>query len=223
MKVNITIPTELKDIKLSQFQKFIRTTKDVEDVNFINRQTVAIFCNLSDKQVLSIKANDFDAILQTVTKTLNKKSELIPTFKLDGVEYGFIPNIEDITVGEKGEIDSHINDWQNMDKMMGVCYRPINYKRKDTYLIDDYTGNEKGLDVTLDVAIGCVLFFYNLMNDLASYIPNFIKGQADLNPKVLRALEKNGVGITQFTQSLEEIFLSLKTYSDYDYIKPFSS
>ena len=209
MKLKIKIPTELKDIKLSQFQKFLKTTKDVEDAEFVNRQLVGIFCNLTDEQVKSILAKDFDDIVKTVSDTVNKSCDLVPTFKLDGVEYGFIPKIEDITVGEKVDIDSNINDWQNLHKVISVCYRPINYKHKDTYLIDDYTGEEKPLDVTLDVAIGCMVFFYNLTKDLVSYIPNFLEEEAVRNPKVSQILAKNGLGIKTFTQSLEGIFSNL--------------
>lgn len=209
MKMKIKIPTELKDIKLSQFQKFLKTTKDIEDADFINRQLVGIFCNLSDEQVKNILAKDFNDIVETISKTINKTSELITKFNLDGVEYGFIPKIEDITVGEKVDIDSNINDWQKMDKVMAVCYRPINYKHKDTYLIDDYTGEEKPLDVTLDVAIGCMLFFYNLTKDLVNYIPNFLEEAVAQDPKVSQILAKNGLGIKTFTQSLEVIFSSL--------------
>ena len=209
MKMKIKIPTELKDIKLSQFQKFLKTTKDIEDADFINRQLVGIFCNLSDEQVKNILAKDFNDIVETISKTINKTSELITKFNLDGVEYGFIPKIEDITVGEKVDIDSNINDWQKMDKVMAVCYRPINYKHKDTYLIDDYTGEEKPLDVTLDVAIGCMLFFYNLTKDLVNYIPNFLEEAVAQDPKVSQILAKNGLGIKTFTQSLEGIFSSL--------------
>jgi hypothetical protein len=207
--MKIKIPTELKEIKLSQFQKFLKTTKDSDDVDFVNRQLVGIFCNLSDEQVKSILARDFDYIAETITKTINKTSELIPIFNLDGVEYGFIPKIEDLTVGEKVDIDSNINDWQRMDKVMAVCYRPINYKHKDTYLIDDYKGEEKPLDVSLDVAIGCVVFFYNLTRDLVIYIPNFLEEAVVQNPKVLQVLEKNGLGIKTFTQSLEVMFSNL--------------
>ena len=209
MKMKIKIPTELKDIKLSQFQKFLKTTKDIEDADFINRQLVGIFCNLSDEQVKNILAKDFNDIVETISKTINKTSELITKFNLDGVEYGFIPKIEDITVGEKVDIDSNINDWQKMDKVMAVCYRPINYKHKDTYLIDDYTGEEKPLDVTLDVAIGCMLFFYNLTKDLVNYIPNFLEEAVAQDPKVSQILAKNGLGIKTFTQSLEGIFSNL--------------
>ena len=219
MKAKVTIPTELKDIKLSQFQKYLKVTEGSEDVNFINRTAVGIFCNLSDEQVNAIKAKDFDFIVNTINETLNKQSELVPRFTLDGIEYGFIPDIENITLGEKIDIDNNINDWQKMDKMMGVCYRPINYKHKNTYLIDEYTGEEKALDVTLDVAIGCMVFFYDLMKDLVNFIPNFIEAHLEDNPKALQILEKNGGNIKTFTQSLEVIFSDLMTLQNLNYIK----
>ena len=104
MKVKITIPEKLSEIKLSQYQKFIRTTKDQEDEAFIARQMVGIFCDVPDKVVGQIKAKDYESILNSISEVLQEKPEFKPTFKMDGVEYGFIPNLsEDITVDEKAD------------------------------------------------------------------------------------------------------------------------
>ena len=38
------------------------------------------------------------------------KTPLINTFVMDGVEYGFIPKLDDITLGEYIDIDNNIKD-----------------------------------------------------------------------------------------------------------------
>ena len=209
MKVKITQPTSLKDIKLSQYQKFVRTTKDSEDNNFVTRQMISIFCNVPDKVVGQIKASDYDSIVADLTKVLELKPEFIPTFKLDGVEYGFIPELEDITVDEKADLDTFYKDIDTMDKAMAVLYRPITIKRGKKYLIEDYEGENGSLDVTLDIVLGANVFFSLLMTDLLNYTQSYIAQEVEHNPKVSQILEQNGVGSTAFINSLQETFLSL--------------
>ena len=163
MKVKITVPTSLSEIKLSQYQKFLRTTKDSEDINFINKQIVGIFCDLPDDVVNSITQKSFDEICADITNLLktvnNQKLQRIVNY--DGKEYGFIPNLDDITVGEQADLSEYIKDWQNMGKALGVMYRPVTLKRKEAYLIKEYKGDGVSLDMPLDVALGAYFFFVN--------------------------------------------------------------
>ena len=210
MRVKITVPTSLSEIKLSQYQKFLRTTKDSEDINFINKQMVGIFCDLPDDVVNSITQKSFDEICADITNLLktvnNQKLQRIVNY--DGKEYGFIPNLDDITVGEQADLSEYIKDWQNMGKALGVMYRPVTLKRKEAYLIEEYKGDGVSLDMPLDVALGAYFFFVNLAKDLLNYIPNYIEKVAQQDEN-LQSSEVNGVGITQSMASLREICLSL--------------
>ena len=210
MKLEITQPTKLSEIKLSQYQKFVRTTKDSEDDAFVSRQLVGIFCNLPDNVVNQIKARDFDNIVKELTDLLSTECDLVTTFKLDGVEYGFIPDFEDITLGEKIDLDSFYQDVSTMDKAMAVMYRPIKLKKGSKYIIEDYDAKGDSLDVTLDVIFGANVFFSDLMSDLLSYTQNFIETEVAQNLKVSQTLEKNGVGTTPFIESLSSITYQLK-------------
>jgi len=211
MKVEIIEPTTLNDIKLSQYQKFLRTTKDSEDIEFVNRQIVGIFCDLPDEVVKNITRKSFDELAENITKLLGgvKYCKLKRVIKHNGIEYGFIPNLDEITVGEQADISEYIKDWQKMDKALGVIYRPLQVKRKENYLIQDYKGNEEPLDLPLDVALGAYFFFVNLLKDLLTCIPNYIAEEVALDES-LQNLEVNGVGITQSMESLREICLDLK-------------
>jgi len=137
-QVKITIPTKLSEIKLSQYQKFARTTKDSEDDKFIARQIVGIFCDIPDTVVGQIKAKDFESIVTDITNVLSIKPEFKTKFVLDGVKYGFIPDLEDITVDEKADLDTYLSDMDKMDKAMAVMYRPIIAENKRGYLIEEY-------------------------------------------------------------------------------------
>ena len=219
MKIPINIPTSLSDIKLSQYQKFVKTTKDSEDDNFISRQLVGIFCDIPDTVVGQIKAKDFEYIVKQIKDVLGTKPKFKTKFKLGGVEYGFIPKLDDITVDEKADLDTYLLDITKMDKAMAVLYRPITAQTKRGYLIEDYKAQGKGIDVTLDIAFGANVFFSSLMNDLLNYTQNFIKDQVAHNPKLSQILEANGGGTTVFIKSLEETFLNLKMLANLDYMK----
>ena len=219
MKIELTIPTKLSDIKLSQYQKFARTTKDSEDDNFIARQIVGIFCNIPDNVVGKIKAKDFESIVTDITEVLGQKPEFNPKFTLDGVKYAFIPDLEDITVDEKADLDTYMADMDKMDKAMAVMYRPITTQTKRGYLIEDYEGEGKSLDVTLDIAFGANVFFSTLISELMNFTQNYISDQVAHNPKVSQTLEANGVGTTAFINSLEATFSSLKTLANLDYTR----
>lgn len=209
MKVEITVPS-LADMKLSQYQKFLRTTEGSEDISFIHRQMVTIFCNLSDNIVSKMTRKSFDEVVIELTKTLSSKEQqpLKRIVKHNGKEYGFIPNLDEISVGEQADISSFIADWQKMDKALGVLYRPVTLKRKENYLIEDYNADGISLDLPLDVALGAYFFFVNLAKDLLSCTPNYILNQVKQDKKSMSLVE-NGVGITAFTESLKETFSTL--------------
>ena len=104
-----------------------------------------------------------------------------------------------------------IGDWQKMDRVMGIVYRPIISKRGNKYLIEDYSDEVEPLDLPMDIVQGAMVFFYNLMNDLLSCTQSYMN-QAVTNPKASQILEENGVGIKTFMDSLEVTFSSLKMY-----------
>ena len=208
MKVKIIVPETLADLKLSQYQEFIKNTKDIEDDNYVKRQLVSIFLNIPIEKVNHISKKDYDGLVVLLSNLLAQKPELKTTIKHDGVNYGFIPNLEDITVGEQADIDAYINDVNKWDQMMAIMYRPIKMRKSNKYLIEDYTAKEPPLDLPLDVVFGAVFFFTNLLTDLLNCTQNFIKEQVD-NDKSLQTLVESGVGIKTFTHSLEETFLKL--------------
>ena len=152
MRLEITVPS-LADMKLSQYQKFLRTTEGSEDISFIHRQMVAIFCNLSDNIVSKMTRKSFDEVVTELTKTLSSKEQqpLKRIVNHDGKEYGFIPNLDEISVGEQADIGSFIADWQKMNKALGVLYRPVTLKRKENYLIEEYRGEQTKIEKRIEI------------------------------------------------------------------------
>ena len=63
-------------------------------------KTVEIFCDLNLKDIAKIKYIYVQEILNDINKLFESKQDLIPTFKMKGVEYGFVPVLDDMTLGE---------------------------------------------------------------------------------------------------------------------------
>ena len=204
MKVKLKVPTSLSDIKLSQYQKFIKTTEGKEDVNFINRQLVGIFCNVPDDIVGKIRKNDFNDVIQTITNALNEKPKLVLKTTVNDVKYGFIPKLEDITVDEQADLETLLKETRTFDKAAAVMYRPITVSKGDKYQIEEYNGKGESLDVTLDVMLGAISFFLNLQKDLLNCTLNYIEGQVESHPNKYKTSGLSGDGIKTITHWLNQ-------------------
>lgn len=170
MKLEIVVPTSLSEIKLSQYLKFLKVIEENEDSDFLYDKMVQIFCNVELKYVSQFKRKQVVEIVNTINSLFDKVPNFINRFELDGVEYGFIPNLEDISQGEYIDLDNYLPVQEDMHRAMAVMFRPIKQKLKDRYYIEDYKGSdvyaEKMLDAPLDVVLASRVFFYHLGNEL---------------------------------------------------------
>ena len=165
MKVKIQVPTSLSEITLEQYQKFNKiNTEENQNTNFILHKTVEIFCGLDLKDIAKIKVHSVKSVIKDIDNVFSEKPDLIPTFKLKGKEYGFIPKLDDISLGEYIDLDDSLTDWETMHKAMSVLYRPVTMRKGDKYLIEEYDGTddaESMKQMRLDVVMGSIVFFYN--------------------------------------------------------------
>jgi hypothetical protein len=223
MKLELTIPTQLKEIKLLQYQKFLKIAKENEESEFLHQKMVQIFCGIDLKDVANIKHKDVATITSNLGALFNTNHNFIPRFKLGGAEFGFIPNLDDMTQGEYVDLDTYITDWDEMHKAMAVLYRPITNKAGDRYEIEEYKGSVTYSDVMrhapLDVVLGAVVFFYHLGNELLKSTLTYLEE----NPKITdivnkHNLENDGDGIALSMLSLKEMLEDLMKFQNLPYI-----
>ena len=212
MKIDITVPDKLSEITLGQYQKFLKIQNENNDERFLSSKMIEIFCELKLTDVLKLKLADVNGICSILSDMFNEKPPLKRTFFMDGVEYGFIPNLEDISFGEYIDLDNYLTDWELMDRAMGVLYRPIKAKYGERYSIEEYTGSESSYmkAMPLDAALSAVLFFYHLGIDLSMTMMNYLEHKEETALQQYLNLEQSGVGTRQFTHSLKEILQDLK-------------
>ena len=199
MKVKISIPTTLSEVKLSQYQKFVKIATENEEGTFLNQKMVQIFCNVELYVVAKMKQQDLNYAVGKITELFKKIPELVTIFKLNGTEFGFIPNLNDMSSGEYMDLDGYITDWEDSHKSMAVLYRPIKQRLGNKYLIDDYDGSdrysEQMLDAPMDVVLSSKVFFWTLGRELLKSTMDFLEQSKPMSSAKLHNLEKDGVGI----------------------------
>jgi hypothetical protein len=132
MKLHLQIPDSIKDITLKQYMDFERVNiEGNQDSIFLMQKTVEIFCNVNLDLTLQIKYNDLKEITNHIYSLLEKDTDLVTVFKLEDIEYGFIPKLDDITLGEYIDLDTYLGSWKNMHKAMSILYRPIEYRKRE--------------------------------------------------------------------------------------------
>ena len=171
MKVDLQVPTSLNDIPLYQYQKFIKTFENTDDITeeYAGIKMLEIFCGLKIDEALDVKISDVNKITDKINKALSEKPLLVTRFKIGNTEFGFVPQLDDLTFGEFVDIVNNIGDWETMHKAMAVLYRPITDRIKGKYQIEKYRGDswhDAMLNMPSSVAISAINFFFHLENDL---------------------------------------------------------
>jgi len=213
MKVELIVPNSLNEVTLGQYQEYLKLTelKDLTETQ-LSFKMIEIFCGVKAESVRHIKASDVTDIVNIISTMFESKPSLVHTFKMGGVEYGFIPNLDEMSFGEYIDLDTSVGDWDNMEKAMGVLYRPIEIRKGNRYTIKEYdAGDTEHLkDMPLDAVLGSILFFYHLGNELCQTMMNSLGQEEETLLQEYLNSEQNGVGIQVFTLSLNQILDDLK-------------
>ena len=104
--VSIEIPESLSDVKLSAYKKFILLASEENG----DELAVYHFCGLTPAQQQGMRKADLLEIQAQLGKVLNEKPALVKTFKHRGVEYGFHPKLEDISLGEYIDLEEYLKE-----------------------------------------------------------------------------------------------------------------
>jgi len=216
MQVEVSVPSSLNEVKLKDYQELL-LKKNVD-----NDDLLKCILNINTKELGKIKDKDVTHLLKIITDLFEQKQKFIPTFKLKGVLYGFIPKIDDITYGENKDVTSYINDWGNMHKAMAVLFRPIKQKQGSKYLIEEYEGSHKYSEMMksmpLDIVLGSMVFFWNLTNALLNSIPNYLEKEIKEEQMKGVVSVENGEAIQSYMHLLKETLQDLQKLQSYPFI-----
>ena len=211
MRVKVTIPNDLSEITLRQYQKFLKIQEQNENESFLASKMMEIFCGIKLGDAMKMRATDVNRITSILADMFEQKPNLVQKFKMNGIEYGFIPNLDNMSLGEYVDLDNYLSKWESMEYAMAVLYRPITNKLKDKYTIEEYKEKDQDImkDMPMNAVISSMLFFYRLGIDLSRVMMNYLEQEEVTSLHLQDSLRQSGVGINQFTHSLKEILQEL--------------
>tara|TARA_R100001086_G_C11835547_1_gene257737 strand:+ start:668 stop:1363 length:696 start_codon:yes stop_codon:yes gene_type:complete len=223
IEFDINVPTSQDNIPLHKYQKYVKLIEDNEEElseEFLYVKLLQIFCGMELLEAHKIPMNQLDFIINHLIQVISSESKLQRRFLMTDpngveVEFGFMPNMSEMTLGEYIDLEKYISNWADMHKALAVMYRPIVAGKGEFYEIEEYEGSKKYSEVMKDapmsVATGSIVFFYNLGKGLCKTIlestSQEIRQELQLQNNLL---EKNGDGTNPSMHSLKEMSLNLK-------------
>lgn len=198
--MKITLAENISEITLEQFQNYDALLKEMPK-DFDNRK-LQIFTGLQPRLIKSLTQKDKTEILDLIDESLNKTVEFKNIFEFNGVKYGFIPNLDNISGFEFADLQSAGMEIKDLHIVMAILFRPI--VKEDSfgnYSIQPYEGTEKTeilmKQLPLNLVNGALVFFSNLAKELLTGILKFTE-EEQKKVKTLQDTLTNGDGMQPF-------------------------
>lgn len=215
-ELTLTIPSDWTTVSL---KKYLTLQKDLKNYSDDEEAMVALMmshlCGLDAEYLNKLSIEDYNLIRVGLESFINDTEfDLQRIIKINGIEYGFEPNLSQMAYGAYIDISKYqsIQLDDNWPKIMSILYRPIVEKKGDMYSIKPYDamGDEKlFLEVSMDVQFGAMFFFLNLLTDLLNAIPSYLKAE-ELPPNIKQIFLRSGEVTKQLLNLQTGMSLNLK-------------
>ena len=165
-------------------------------------ETIAALSSIPKQLIKELSMQDIAVIMNRLAELQKKQnSSLKHIIEVDGEEYGFHPQLSDITLGEWADIETFIKNGieNNLPEVMSVLYRPIVEREGKAYIIEAYDGKievraEKFKKMKAEQVQSALVFFYNFGKKLAKILPLYLMERVQEMKKLLeqKDLQKDG-------------------------------
>ena len=212
MNIEINVPTSLSEITLGQYQKYLKIADENPDSNFLSAKMIEIFCGISLSESYRLKVSSVAAICDILEELLDQKPELVDRFDMNGVQYGMIPDMDDMSLGEYIDLDNNVSQWEQMHTAMNVMYRPIQDSKGDKYNLVEYNplSAEMMRDMPMSAVTGSLFFLLTLGIELSNHTILYSNQEVMSDSQQRLISTESGDGINHFMDSLQEILANLK-------------
>ena len=189
------------DVTLEKWVKLVDLHKGSRSNEAL--KTISALSDIPKKLINELGIKDVAIIMDKIAE-LQRKSDgrLRNVITVEGKDYGFHANLEDITLGEWADIETFIKLGieKQMPEIMAVLYRPIIERKNDKYIIKAYDGNitiraEEFKKMKAEQVQSAMVFFWNLGNELLKILPLYLTERMKKIQELLkdRTLQTNGV------------------------------
>jgi len=214
--MQISIPTTIDDITLEEFQKFSVINTDDQDDEFKLHKTIEIFCGVDLQTVAQFPVKDAEEIASDIMAVLEDEPKFEQFFDFNGVKYGFIPALEDMSLGEYIDLEEGLKDVKQFHKAAAVMFRPVTKTFGKLYTVEPYTSSiakwEDAKKFPFGKVSAAVVFFYRIVNELLKVSQHYSKKSLKKSKDILENHNslRNMDGSTAFTHLVKVISQSIE-------------
>lgn len=198
--MKLTIPTNLSEITLGQLQSL--TNLENEELNVVEMQKRAIELLTSvDRATIDLfKLSDLESVYNKLLSLSRREDKLHKFVTIEGIKYGFHPNLSEISTGEFADLDTLCEDFNdNLHLIMAILYRKVTIEKYGKYKIESYDGDVEARaelfrnKLPANVVNGAMVFFWTIGKD---YLINTLNSlQVEQATKSNKTSVKSGDGI----------------------------
>ncbi len=209
----IQVPETMADVTVGTYIKLAKANDPPKEGMDAVRLGIEILCGLPKPMVQRIAFADVAKIARIMVKLMEPpKTEefpLVPRFFLGNVEYGFIPDWSELSLGEFVDLEEYCKGdvWESLPDVLSVMYRPVVSSMGPLYEIQPYKPSpgqrDKMLECPMNVALGAMVFFYDTGRVFGRVTESSLQASS---PRWGRS----GVGIKLFTGWLKATFFGLR-------------
>ena len=213
--MKIQVPTHINDITLEQYQKFALINTEEQDKEFFMFKTIEIFCGVDIALVSKMRLSDAESISNEVLEVLQQNVPFTNKFELDGVKYGFIPDLQAISLGEFIDLEEGLSKDKDFHKAASVMFRPIVKEFGELYTIEGYEASTEAHHIMKQAPVGiisaAIVFFYNIANELLKASQDFSSQEKEEAMTILEKLnsQRSTGGLTLSTLYVEAMLQNI--------------
>ena len=213
--MKISVPTHINDITLEQYQRFALINTEEQDKEFFMFKTIEIFCGVDIALVSKMRLKDAESISNEVLDVLQQNVPFTNKFELEGVKYGFIPDLQAISLGEFIDLEEGLSKDKDFHKAASVMFRPIVKEFGELYTIDGYEASTEAHHIMKQAPVGiisaAIVFFYNIAKELLKASQDFSSQEKEEAMTILEKLnsQRNTGGLTLSTLYAEAMLQSI--------------
>ena len=184
-EVKLTIPDNWSDITIGTYQEYVKIQEGKGSEKNKIVKSLALLCSTTPfvvKKMAYKDLLDIMGIIKNMIDTEPDKEQFRKVFTFKDEEYGFCPNLSNITTGEYIDLENYCKEpIENLHTIMSILYRKVNFKRNERYAIEDYNPDEFKeelfKDCPMDIALSSLGFFLTLGEKLATISHNYLRQQ----------------------------------------------
>jgi len=189
MKVKIKKGNKTKEYKLINSWADVTLEKWLKLIDFNSlskadeaKQVISALSTIPKKLVNELSLKDVALMMEKLAELqAEKNSSLKKIIKLEGIEYGFHPDLLEITLGEYADLETLIKLGleKHLPEIMAILFRPVVEKKNDIYTIEAYDGKTKIRSeimkkMSSQQVQNALVFFWILGSELSLILPSFL-------------------------------------------------